>query len=394
VSCRIKSIGETRTSNWDAFVGVRGGCSAYQLSGWGRIIGKSYGHDAYHLTKTCCFSNSTCEDSSAGGIEKNRSTYPVPGSSRITGILPLAHMRSIFFGNNLTSLPYFDSAGILADNTPVEVALLRDALELAGKLGCSSIELRQLQTLLSVGSQEDFTHRVEIAHDEFGSLDWNLSISTNKVRMLLDLPDSPEALMKTIKSKLRSQIRKPIKEGLTVKIGKAEILDDFYSVFCVNMRDLGSPVHSRKFFSEILREFPESSNVFVVYRGNQPMACSLVIGFKETLSNPWASSLRRYRHLAPNMLLYWAMLEFACLNGYSIFDFGRSTPDESTFKFKEQWGARPVPLYWYRFEKKGSRGLGVQPDRQKMSKAIEYWKRLPLPLTKLIGPHIRKYINL
>lgn len=212
--------------------------------------------------------------------------------------------------------------------------------------------------------------------------------------MVLDIPNNAELFLKSFNSKLRSQIRKPAKEGLTAKIGGVELIDDFYSVFAENMRDLGSPVHSKKFIAETLKAFSNTANMFIVYGDRKPLAGSVTIGFKDTLSNPWASSLRRYSHLAPNMLLYWSMLEFACKKGYQRFDFGRSTPGEGTYKFKEQWGSKPEPLYWYRLSNLDDQRQGDQSSKDKMSKAIECWKKLPVPLTKVIGPKIRKYINL
>ena len=69
---------------------------------------------------------------------------------------------------------------------------------------------------------------------------------------------------------------------------------------------------------------------------------------------PWASSIRDFNPLCPNHLLYWHAMETAVAEGVDVFDFGRSTPGEGTFKFKEQWGAEPVPLHWeYRLPKGG-----------------------------------------
>ena len=144
--------------------------------------------------------------------------------------------------------------------------------------------------------------------------------------MLLDLPDSSEEMMKSFKSKLRSQIKRPLKDGLVAKIGKSELIDDFYSVFCANMRDLGSPVHGKKMITTVMALFGEAANIVMVYKDKIPVACSLVIGFRDVLENPWASSLRQFSRFSPNMLLYWTMLAFACDNGYRKFDFGRSTP--------------------------------------------------------------------
>lgn len=303
--------------------------------------------------------------------------------NQIVGVFPLIYISSYFFGKSLVSIPYFDSGGVLAVDKLTEIALLKKSIQLAEELGAAQVEFRQYYRLFSF---EDFAN---------SQTEWKLSVSTNKVRMVLEnIPDNSELLMKSFTSKLRSQIRKPIKEGLTTKIGGVELVDDFYSVFAENMRDLGSPVHSKKFIAETLRAFPNAANVFIVYGNQKPLAGSVTIGFKDILHNPWASSLRSYSHLAPNMLLYWSMLEFACQKDYQRFDFGRSTPGEGTYKFKEQWGARPEPLYWYRLSKTKDQNWGEQLDKDKMSKVIEYWKKLPVPLTKIIGPRIRKYISL
>ena len=118
------------------------------------------------------------------------------------------------------------------------------------------------------------------------------------------------------------------------------------------------------------------------------------MGFKDTLENPWASALKEYSRLSPNMLLYWSMLEYACDNGFSYFDFGRSSPDEGTYKFKEQWGSKPTPLHWYYIS------LNNQPideetsEKAKFEKAIRYWQKLPVPVTEIVGPMIRKHIGL
>ena len=212
--------------------------------------------------------------------------------------------------------------------------------------------------------------------------------------MLLDLPESSEALMQSFKAKLRSQIKKPLKEGLKSKVGSVELLDYFYKVFSKNMRDLGSPVHSKSLMKNVLEEFFKESKIIMVYKDDQPIACSLIVGFKYTLENPWASALRQYSQLSPNMFLYWTMLEYACDNDLKYFDFGRSSPDEGTYKFKEQWGAIPTTLHWHYIS------LDSQPideetsEKSKFDKAIRFWQKIPVPITKIIGPMIRKHIGL
>lgn len=200
--------------------------------------------------------------------------------------------------------------------------------------------------------------------------------------------------MQSFKSKLRSQIKRPLKEKLQSRVGGIELLGDFYQVFSLNMRDLGSPVHSEEMIRGALEEYPEDSKVIIVYKDSQPLACSLIVGYKDTLENPWASSLRAYSKMSPNMLLYWTMLEYACNHGFKHFDFGRSSHGEGTYKFKEQWGARPIPLHWTYISFNGKRASKPISEDLKYAKAAQIWRKLPLQVTKIIGPRIRKHIGL
>jgi serine/alanine adding enzyme len=160
------------------------------------------------------------------------------------------------------------------------------------------------------------------------------------------------------------------------------------------MRDLGSPVHSKRLIENTLKVFPEYTKSVVVYKGKLPLACSLIAGFKNTIENPWASSQRQFARYSPNMLLYWKMLEYACDHGYRQFDFGRSSPDEGTYKFKKQWGAKPMPLYWQYIMLKSKVTENTLFEGARFQLASKIWKRLPVALTKVIGPSIRKHISL
>jgi hypothetical protein len=71
-----------------------------------------------------------------------------------------------------------------------------------------------------------------------------------------------------------------------------------------------------------------------------------------------------------------------------VFDFGRSTPGEGTFKFKEQWGAEPVPLHWEYWLASGDDLPDQSPKNPKFRLAIESWKHLPLWLANAAGPRI------
>jgi serine/alanine adding enzyme len=423
MTIKINKITQAQTDAWDTYVDAHPKATLYHLSAWKNIIEKTYGHKTYYLMAVN--SSQFTDDSSqliAHGSEE-RSNLAINyelNTANVVGILPLVHLKHFIFGNSLISVPFFDIGGILAGDEETEKALLSEAVKLGHKLGSNTIELRHIQPLTWLGDSsqlivEDppYLWRTHSSKEESG-IDYELSaksydlgcgaapeLSTisyatrsHKVRMLLALPETSETLMKSFKSKLRSQIKKPIKEGLKSKVGGLELLDDFYKVFSINMRDLGSPLHSKKLIKHVLEEFCQKARIVLVYKGSEPLACSIIVGFNDTLENPWASALRQYSRFNPNMLLYWTMLEYACNNGYKYFDFGRSTPNEGTYKFKKQWGAKPEPLHWHFISVNGQPINEDTSEKSKFDKAIHYWQKLPVSVTKILGPMIRKHVGL
>lgn len=382
MSTEIKTLHAAGINAWDTYVSSHPDATLYHLSGWKNVIEKTYGHKTYYLIAQ---RPEPCAVSPSSGVQPTTHNERLAPAKPV-GILPLVHLKHFLFGNNLISIPFFDYGGILADDQETEIALLNEAIKLTKNIGAKSIELRQINPINSLESQ--------IQNSEFKIKNFNIVTHSHKVRMLIELPESSDELMKSFKSKLRSQIRRPLKEGLTAAIGGVDLLDDFYRVFSINMRDLGSPVHSKRLIQNVLYEFSDKSRIVIIYKDELPMACSMIISFKDTLENPWASSLREFSRLAPNMLLYWTMLRYACDNGFNKFDFGRSTPGEGTYKFKEQWGARPESLHWQYISVNGKPIDAATNDKSIFVKAIQYWKKLPVPITMILGPRIRNHIGL
>ncbi|HZN35756.1 MAG TPA: FemAB family XrtA/PEP-CTERM system-associated protein [Pirellulaceae bacterium] len=283
-----------------------------------------------------------------------------------TGVLPLAVVQSALFGRFLVSLPYVNSAGIVADSAAAAGRLLDRAVQLADELNVRYLELR---------NEQQSTH-ASLEHK-----------NDSKVLMRLPLPATPEKLLASFKSKLRSQIRSGEKHNFDVRFGGRELLADFYAVFSRNMRDLGTPVYSRRLFEAILELFAEQAELCVLRLAERPVAAALLLHHAETTEVPSASSLRAYNSTNANMVMYWHLLKRAVERGQAVFDFGRSTVDSGTYRFKEQWGAEPSPSVWQYYLRRGSIG-DLRPDNARFSLAIRAWQRLPVWLTRLIGPPI------
>jgi FemAB-related protein (PEP-CTERM system-associated) len=191
-----------------------------------------------------------------------------------------------------------------------------------------------------------------------------------------------------IDRKVRNQIRKAERSSLEIERGGASLVPEFYEVFARNMRDLGTPVYSRRLFEEVMRQFPERSQLHVVRWRGRAVAAGFTYRTDSMVQLPWASSIREFNPLCPNVLLYWDAMQYAQKSGAAVFDMGRSTPDEGTFKFKAQWGARPVPLHWEYVLLARQDVPNVSPANPKFHLAISLWQKLPLAFTRCFGPMI------
>jgi FemAB-related protein (PEP-CTERM system-associated) len=316
-----------------------------------------HSHPAHHPNWLLAFKEGLGHDPFA--LEATRAGETV-------GYVPLAYVRSTLFGRFLVSLPYLNTGGVDADDDATSHALIDRAVMLADELKARHLELRHEQAI------------------EHPLLD---GTRTNKVHMRLALPSFPGPLWSGFKPKVRNQIRKAEKNGLSVHWGTFDLVDEFYAVFSTNMRDLGTPVYSRKLFWAILRHFPEAAEICVVRQNERALAASLLVHGKGISEVPSASSLRAFNPLCANMLMYWNLLERGIERGQAVFDFGRATRGSSTYKFKQQWGAVEYPAIWqYAF--RGGLAADLRPDNPKYERFVRLWQNLPVGVTRLIGPPI------
>lgn len=330
------------SDEWDRYVTNHPQASLYHQAAFREVITDSFQHHCHYL-----------------GARNSK--------GELRGVLPLVEMKSRLFGHFLVSMPYFNYGGVLASSHTAKIQLLRSASALAGTLGCEHIEYRNVFPLL------------------------DLATRSTKVGMLRALPDSTEKLDQQLGSKLRAQIKKAERLGVTTRLGKSELLDDFYRVFSRNMRDLGTPVYSQQFFRNLFEKVP-SAEVIVAYAERKPVSAGILMGWRNTMEIPWASTIRQANRLDANMKLYLDTLHHAIYRGYKVFDFGRSSKDAGTFRFKRQWGAKPQELHWSFWLPTGSELPEINPNNPKYRLFIRLWQHLPLPVAHLLGPPLVKNI--
>lgn len=346
----IRQATPSDQKEWDKFVWHHPASVPYHLFGWTLAIQNAYKFRNVSLI-----------------AEEN---------DRITGVFPLIIFNVPFSRPSVIALPYCDVGALLATSKETELELLDAALNIASSQNASVIDLRGD---VSIEILESCGHPVQTTH--------------NKVRMLLELPGASDELWDGFKSKLRSQIRKAEKNGLRFEIANHKV-DEFYLILSANMRDLGSPVHSKAWVGEIIKLFEGNANLGLVYHEDKAVGAGIILRVGNKISIPWASTLRECNYLNPNMLLYWGFLQYSADNGCDVFDFGRSTPNEGTYRFKAQWGATPKALPWHRIYLQGSTKadcVGISKKRQRVK---FLWQKLPLNIANFIGPQVRKYISL
>ena len=324
---------------WDDLVRRTPGGTHFHRWGWKAVMERALGHEGIYLA-----------------------TGEPGGAPR--AVLPLVRVKSLLFGHYLVSMPFVNYGGPLGDPEGVQ-ALVREAVAMASRDGAKLLELRS---------------RVELPLD--------LPVSHRKITVVLDLPArDPKVLWDALPAKVRSQIRRPQKEGLTVRFGPDQ-LEPFYAVFAEHMRDLGTPVQSRRLFTEILAAFPKDAWFAGVYLGGKAVAGGCGFRWGDEFEITWASSLRAFNRIAPNMLLYWGFLERCVGEGVKLFNFGRCSPGSGTHKFKLQWGSRDEPLWWYQRAREGRAAATPSPDEGAYSWGPRIWRHLPLAVANAIGPAI------
>ena len=326
---------------WDAYVSSAPDSTFCHRAGWRAVMTDGLGHEWMPL------------------VAKD-------GDGSWQGALPLVRVRSPLFGHYLISLPFLNAGGALG--TPAARQALSDAAIAEARR--SRVDLLEIRSRAQPAA--------------------TLAVSNRKITVTLELPGTPDELWEQFAPKLRSQIRRPMKAGLETRFGLDQ-RDAFYDVLARHMRVLGTPVLPAAFFARIAAALSGQVVFGAVYQGETPVAAGCGFLWRGELEITWASALREFNPLAPNMLLYWDFMRHAISRGARTFDFGRCTPGGGTHAFKRQWGGRDVALPWGQWTARAV-AAPPSPDRPMFRLASACWRRLPLAVTNRLGPRIARQL--
>jgi FemAB-related protein (PEP-CTERM system-associated) len=283
-------------------------------------------------------------------------------SGQITGILPLTHLRSRFFGQSLVSNAFCVYGGPIAADQDSLNALDAAACTLAEDLGVANMEYRLLHRLHETwpcNDQTYFTFRKELDPD-------------------------PEANLAKVRRKQRAMVRKGIKSGLVSQIDQDP--KTLYRLYAESLRNLGTPVFGRRYLESLCETFGDKVQILTVTHEDRPLSSVLSFFFRDEVLPYYGGGSKAARDLAANDFMYWEVLRRAVEAGYRRFDFGRSKAGTGAFNFKRHWGFEPEPLF-YEHRLFGSDLIPERnPLNPKYATAISIWKQLPLPVANTLGP--------
>lgn len=339
-SIQVDSLTDGGDPDWDRFVESRPEATFFHLSSWKTVIEESFGHRCHFLRAR---QNGT-----------------------VVGVLPLTHMRGRIFGNSLISNGFCVYGGPLAASPGALAALDSAAIDLARDLGVDRIEYRlraPQHADWSCNDQTYVTFRKQIDRD-------------------------PDKAMLAIPRKQRAMVRKGIKGGLAGENDAG--VDRLYPLYAESLRNLGTPVTSRRYFECLRSVFNDASEVITIVKDGQPLAGVLSFFFRDEVLPYYGGGSRAARDHAANDFMYWEVMRRACEVGLRVFDFGRSKVGTGSFAFKKHWGFEPEPLHYEHFLIRLQEVPEINPLNPKYALMVATWKRLPLSVANLIGPLVAR----
>jgi len=325
---------------WNEYVQKNEKSTFFHQIGWKNVVEKTFGHKPYYLF--------------------------VENSIGICGILPLFSVKSRLFGKSLISVPYAVYGGICADDEESENLLIEAAIKLAGEENVKYLELRNIDRC-----------------------NHNLPHNDVYVTFRCKVPAAIEDCLISLPPKARSNVRKAIRHGLELEMG-IDKLDEFYNLYAITMKDLGTPVYPFSLITNIVDEFQDNIKIFNVKLDKKTVSCGMAFTFKDTVMGYYGGWLKEYRSYFVNNFLYLKNMEYAVENGYKFMDYGRSRKGTGIYHFKRHWGVEPQDLY-YQYYLHGLKEIPqANQSNPKFDLPKKIWQKLPVSVTKWMGPKITK----
>jgi len=342
LSAQIVAAAPSDARRWDEFVMAHPEGTFFHRFGWKRVLERAFGHRTHYLL------------AEQGG--------------RCVGVLPLGEIRSLFFGHALISTPFCVYGGPVAEDAHIADSLVDAAAALAERLRVDYLELRSLKR-----------HRPEWPGKD-------LYVTFRKA-----LAPTDEENLKAIPRKQRAMVRGGIEAGLVAR--PVEDARAIWNVYSESVRNLGTPVVSRRYFEILHEEFGKDCELLAIDHGGSQVAGVMSFRFRDEILPYYGGGAAGARDVHANDFMYWEVMRRALAAGVRVFDYGRSKRDTGSFRFKKHWGFEPQPLYYEYALVKAKSVPNISPVNPKYAAFVATWQRLPLGVSRVLGPLLARSLG-
>ena len=342
----LSIIDPLKDERWDNFVKQHPFGWLCHLSGWKQVLESSFKHIKGHYLVLL----NGCE---------------------IKAALPLFEVRSWLTGNRLVSIPFATLCDPLISTTEDMTKLFQGAVNLSKQLGISSIEIKTLSSYPLIQDNQlcvsnFFKHHYLVLD---GSLD---QIKNNFHRTCV-----------------RQRIARASNSNMKVKeVDNEADFHNFYTLYLLTRKRIGLPPQPYIFLKELWKVFSPQKmiTVLIVEQKDRPIAGMMLFKFKNRISAEFSVLDETYQHMSPNHLLFWEAIQLAYHEGYKIFDFGRTSPNNETLMdFKRRWGTTIVDLPQFYYPKQVCYNKNGQEQSIKHKLIQTILKNAPQPILNRIG---------
>ena len=326
----IKELDKSGGTAWNNFVRNNDAGSFFHLAEWKDVLEKAFGLQTFYFYQ---------EQDGA-----------------VIGVLPLALVKRPVFGPALVSNPLCVYGGGLGDCSALEL----QAIDKAKELGVQYLELRGGEdSELWQTSDRFYTFRRGLSQDH-------------------------EENLNAIPRKQRAEVRKAIKFNLETQVNQD--VDVFYRIYSQSVRNLGTPVFSKKYLKVLIDIFGDDCDVTTVLHAGKPLTSVVSFYYKGQVLPYYGGGLYDARHYSAYPYMYWKVMENAVNKDVQMFDFGRSMAGSGAYAFKKNFGFEPEPLLYRYHLVKAEDVPNIDPDSPRNKLITSVWKKMPLPVANKIGP--------
>jgi FemAB-related protein (PEP-CTERM system-associated) len=340
--CKIVALEAAEYARWDRFVLQQPRATFFHQTAWMKVMTETYGYRPYY--------------------------FYAERDGQVSGVAPVFLISNWVSGRSLISLPFAVYGGVVAADSETEQALVDKLEALARDLKAGFLELRNR------------------AQDPYKDYHANPRYATFTIPLISDT----ERLRASFPKDIRYMIRKGEKAGLETRLGFDQ-LDEFYKLMSINLRRLGTPAFPKALFENLIRYYGNDVELMLAYDGKRAIAGAMSFNFRDSTQPYYFGSLEEAKGLAANNFLWWRLIERGARQGFRTFDFGRSKKESGNFEFKKKWNPK-IETLGYQIRLFGDKELpNVSPNSPKFRRATDLWKKLPLGVTRIVGPRVVRW---